>query len=330
MAARPLTADATWVDRPREWDFPGGAGSPLRMPQTGAMSPNALTMPRERLASFLRDRVAGPDAAKRAWRIWGAPGARRFTPDDVIWRVNQDPAMYPGGVCALFLQSLHPGPMAAVAQHDNYQSDPWGRLQRISNHIAVTTYAPLPDVEAQFARVRAVHGRVRGVDDLGNPYWAGDPELLCWVHDAETWSFLTAYQRWGRGRLSAAEADRYVAQSADGGAMLGATGLPRSVEELEAQLEAFRPALACTPDALEVVDYLTHRAPLPAIARPGYRLVIEGGKALLPSWAREMLALPTGHGVLTLQGAAGRTATSLVGWALVGPDGEHDRPMAPN
>ena len=140
----------------------------------------------------------------------------------------------------------------------------------------------------------------------------------CWVHDAETWSFLTAYQRWGRGRLSAVEADRYVAQSAEGGAMLGATGLPNSVDELHAQLEAFRPSLACTPDALEVVDYLTHRAPLPAIARPGYRLVIEGGKALLPPWA------------VALQGAAGRTATSLVGWALVGPDGEHDRPMAPN
>lgn len=306
------------------------SASPLRMAHTGVMSARAIHLPRERLASFLRARVAGPDAAERAWRIWGAPGNRRFAPEDVIWRVNLDPAMYPGGVCALFLQSLHPGPMAAVAQHDNYQSDPWGRLQRISNHIAVTTYAPLPDVEAQFALVRAVHERVRGTDEFGNPYWAGDPDLLRWVHDAETWSFLTAYQRWGRGRLSAVEADRYVAQSAEGGAMLGATGLPNSVDELHAQLEAFRPSLACTPDALEVVDYLTHRAPLPAIARPGYRLVIEGGKALLPPWAREMLGLPGGRRAVALQGAAGRTATSLVGWALVGPDGEHDRPMAPN
>lgn len=300
------------------------------MQHTGIMPSTLTSSPRERLADFLRARVAGPDAAERAWRIWGAPGERRFSPGDVIWRVNQDPAMYCGGVCALFLQSLHPGPMAAVAQHDNYQSDPWGRLQRISNHIAITTYAPLPDVERQFALVRAVHEHVRGTDTLGNAYWAGDPELLRWVHDAETWSFLTAYQRWGRGRLTPGEADRYVAQAAEGGARLGATGLPTTVDELTAQLEAFRPDLACTPDALEVVDFLTHRAPLPAVAKPGYRLVIEGGKALLPSWAREMLQLPQDGRVLALQGAAGRAATGLVGWALVGPDGEHDRPMAAN
>ncbi|GAA1391612.1 oxygenase MpaB family protein [Luteococcus peritonei] len=280
---------------------------------------------RTHAADFLRARVAGPDAQERAHRIWGVAGERRFSPADPIWQVNQDPAMYAGGVCALFLQSLHPGPMKAVAQHDNYQSDPWGRLQRISNHIAVTTYAPLPDVERQFAVVRAVHDRVSGVDDLGRPYAANDPELLRWVHVAETWSFLTAYQRWGRGHLDAARADEYVAQSAEGGAALGATGLPLDVAALEQQLEDFRPQLACTPDALEVVDFLTHRAPLPAVARPGYRMVISGGKALLPSWAREMLQLPTAQRVVRSQAVLGRAATSLVGWALVAPDGSHDR-----
>ena len=180
------------------------SASPLRMAHTGVMSARAIHLPRERLASFLRARVAGPDAAERAWRIWGAPGNRRFAPEDVIWRVNLDPAMYPGGVCALFLQSLHPGPMAAVAQHDNYQSDPWGRLQRISNHIAVTTYAPVELVERQFALVRRVHDHVQGTDSLGNSYRANDPDLLRWVHVAETWSFLTAYRRWGAAPISQA------------------------------------------------------------------------------------------------------------------------------
>jgi len=289
----------------------------------------ALSAPRDRVAAFLRGKVAGPDAERRAYEIWGAPGRRWFGEDDVIWRVNQDPAMYAGGVCALFLQSLHPGPMAAVAQHDNYQSDPWGRLQRISNHIATTTYAPVEAAERQFALVRAVHEGVQGVDALGNTYSANDPALLRWVHDAETWSFLTAYQRWGSGRLDGREADQYVAQAAEGGERLGATGLPRSVAELEAQLEGFRPELACTPDALEVVDYLTHRAPLPWLARPGYRMVVAGGKALLPSWARRMLELPDDPGVVRAQAVMGAAATRLVGWAIVAPDGQHDRPMAP-
>ena len=284
-----------------------------------------IQLARRQVAEFLRAKVAGPDALERAQRIWGAEGERRFGPSDPVWQVNEDPAMYPGGVCALFLQSLHPGPMKAVAQHDNYQSDPWGRLQRISNHIAVTTYAPIPDAERQFAVVRAVHERVRGVDDFGNPYAADDPDLLRWVHVAETWSFLTSYQRWGRGHLDAAGADRYVAQSAEGGQKLGATGLPQTVAELEQQLEDFRPQLACTDDALEVVDFLTHRAPLPVVAKPGYRMVISGGKALLPAWAREMLGMSIDPRLVRGQAALGRTASTLVGWALVEPDGSHNR-----
>lgn len=280
---------------------------------------------REQLANFLRAKVAGPEAAERAHAIWGAEGERWYSPADPIWRVNEDPAMYAGGVCALFLQSLHPGPMKAVAQHDNYQSDPWGRLQRISNHIAVTTYGPIPDAERQFAIVRAVHRRVKGVDDFGTPYDAGDPDLLRWVHVAETWSFLTAHQRWGRQPLDEAGCDEYVRQSADGGRRLGATNLPETAAELEQQLTDFRPQLAVTPDALEVVDFLTHRAPLPAMAKPGYRLVISGGKALLPPWAREMLTLGNRTREVAAQRAAGALATKLVGWALVNPDGSHNR-----
>ncbi|MGO4957685.1 oxygenase MpaB family protein [Luteococcus sp. Sow4_B9] len=290
------------------------------MPRPGEQARSAL-------AAFLRARVAGPDAEERAWRIWGAPGQREFNPQDAIWEVNQHPAMYAGGVCALFLQSLHPGPMAAVAQHDNYRSDPWGRLQRISNHIAVTTYAPREDVERQFAVVRAVHDRITGVDDFGKPYRADDPHLLRWVHVAETWSFLTAYQRWADTPLDAERADEYVRQAALGGQRLGATGLPTTVRQLEDQLLAYRPELACTPDALEVVDFLTHRAPLPAVARPGYRMVIAGGRALLPGWAREMLGLGNRNLLVRKDAALGALATRLVGWALVGPDGEHDRPM---
>ena len=273
---------------------------------------------RRRAGEFLLSRVAGDDHGPRIERIWGTPGERTYGPSDPIWHVNQDPSMYTGGVCALFLQSLHPGPMAAVATYADYQADPWARLQQISFHIAITTFATAEDAEKQFALVRAVHSHINGVDDFGNSYRADDPELLRWVHDAETWSFLTSYQRWGRGHLTDAECDTYVRQSAEGGRRLGATDLPETFAELEAQLEAFRPALACTPAALDVVDFLTHRAPLPAYAKPGYQMVIEGGKSLLPAWARQMLDLPTDSRTRRRQRALGHAATRLVGWALGG------------
>ncbi len=280
---------------------------------------------RQRVAGLLRSKVAGPDAEVRAREIWGSEGERWFSSDDPIWRVNQDPAMYAGGVCALFLQSLHPGPMAGVAQHDNYQGDPWGRLQRISNHIAVTTYAPIPMAEQQLAVVRRVHDFVVGEDHRGRPYSASDPHLLRWVAVAETWSFLHAHQRWGRRPLTAAEADAYVAQSALAAQKLGATGLPMTVAELEAQLEAYRAELETTADALEVVDYLVNRAPVPAVARPGFRMVVSGGVDLLPEWARSMLQIRDDAALRFVRGASGATATRILGWALVNPDGTHNR-----
>ena len=38
---------------------------------------------------------------------------------------------------ALLLQALHPAAMAGVAGHSGYRSDPWGRLQRTGEFIAM-------------------------------------------------------------------------------------------------------------------------------------------------------------------------------------------------
>ena len=67
---------------------------------------------------------------------------------------------------------------------------------------------------ADIERVLAVHQSVRGVADDGVAYYANDPHLLEWVHCAEMSMFLAGYQRFGRYHLSAADADRYVAEMA--------------------------------------------------------------------------------------------------------------------
>ena len=149
-----------------------------------------------RLGAALRSRVAGDDATERAKVIWGRPGKRWFAPEDPVWRVHADAAMFPGGMAALLLQSLHPLAMAGVAGHSGYRGDPWGRLQRTSHFLATTTFGTVEDAEAAIARVRAIHERVRGRDHRGRPYRAADPHLLGWVHVAEAHSFLAAYQRY--------------------------------------------------------------------------------------------------------------------------------------
>ena len=141
---------------------------------------------RGRLAAGFRASIAGePERADaRARRVWSAPGPRWFHVGDPIWRVHSDSSMFAGGIRALLLQSLHPLAMAGVADHSGFRSDPWGRFQRTSEYIAVTTFAPIDTAEKMITAVRSIHDRVVGVAADGRPYAASDPDLLRWVHVA--------------------------------------------------------------------------------------------------------------------------------------------------
>ncbi len=271
-----------------------------------------------RLGLALRSRVAGDDAPERARRIWGAEGERWFVEDDPIWRVNADAAMFPGGIAALLLQSLHPSAMAGVAGHSGYKGDPWGRLQRTSHYLAVTTFGTVEDAQEAIARVRSVHRRVRGRDEKGCPYAADDPHLLRWVHVAEIWSFLRAFQSYSGEPLTPEEADRYVEQTTVAASLLGATDLPRTVAELEEVIEGYRPELEATDAAREATRFMLLNPPVPMAARPGYALIAAGGVALLPEWARRELRLPVNRAGIAVATRAGGISTALVRWGMAG------------
>ena len=200
--------------------------------------------------------------------------------------------MYPGGIRALLLQSLHPLAMAAVARHSGYRSDVWGRLARTSTFLATTTFGTAADAQRAVDVVRAVHARVVGTAPDGRSYRAADPHLLTWVHVAEVDSFLASYRVFGRGRLTAQDRDRYLAEAALVARALGAVEVPETEAELAAALARYRPELATTPDALDVAAFLLTEAPLPAVARPAYRLLAAAAVDLLPPWATRLLDLP--------------------------------------
>src|SRR6202012_4863291 len=146
-------------------------------------------MLQRRLGEALFARGAGPQGPANRARF-NAPGPRWFAADRPIRRVHGDAAMFDGGLRALLLQSLHPQAMIAVAQHSDYRNDPWGRLQRTSTFLAVTTYGTADDAQHAVDRVRRVHEHVKGTGPGGLPYRAGNPHLLRWVHVAEADSFL--------------------------------------------------------------------------------------------------------------------------------------------
>ncbi len=272
---------------------------------------------RRQLAAVLRSKVAGDDARAKAERIWGAEGPRWFTPDDPIWRVHADAAMFPGGIRALLLQSLHPLAMAGVAGHSGYKGDPWGRLQRTSEFLATTTFGTVEHAQEQIARVRSIHDRVRGKAADGRPYSAADPHLLTWVHVTEADSFLTAYQRYAVEPLTAVEADRYVEQSGVVARELGVPDPPTTVAGLRECIEGYRPELESTEAAREAARFLLVHPPLPLAARPGYAALAAGAVTMLPRWARLPLRLPWLPVTERLVGRPlGGLATSTVRWAM--------------
>ena len=192
----------------------------------------ALEPVRRWLADRIRERVVGEAPDAKAAALFDAPGPRWFDDDRVIRRVHADASMFVGGLRALLLQSMHPLAMAGVAQHSDYRTDPWGRLQRTADFLAATTFGPVDVADAAIARVRMVHQRVRGRASDGRPYSAGDPHLLRWVHICEVDSFLAAYQRYGASPLTEAEADEYVADMAVVASALGVNHPPVTVRQL--------------------------------------------------------------------------------------------------
>jgi uncharacterized protein (DUF2236 family) len=228
-----------------------------------------------------------------------APDAGIFGPDSLTWRVHADPLLGLGGLRALLLQAVHPLAMAGVAAHSQFRADPWGRLFRTARYVATVTYGTTAEAQRAAARIRGVHRTVQGVDPATHrPYRASDPELLTWVHVTEVDSFLSTARRGGL-QVSAAEADRYVAEQVDSGALLGVPAdlAPHTVAEIDAYYRAMRPALRVGRPARDAARFVIHppmprRVALLTPARPAWYGLGGLAFALLPGWARRMYRLP--------------------------------------
>jgi uncharacterized protein (DUF2236 family) len=274
------------------------------------------------VAERVRRAVSGRHGAERHRDLFESDGDRWFEEGSPIRRVHADSAMFVAGLRALLLQSLHPLAMAGVAQHSDYREDPWGRLQRTADFLAATTYGPAVEAERAVARVRAVHGHVRGVAADGRPYAANDPHLMRWVHVAEVDSFLSANRRYAADPLVGEERDEYVRQMAVIARALGVPAPPESVRALSDQIRAFRPELAGTAEARDAARYLLLQPPMHAAVRPMYTILGSAAVALLPRWARWPLRLPSFPVVEAIAvRPAGEIVVRGLRWALSASDG---------
>ncbi|OUE24858.1 oxygenase MpaB family protein [Clavibacter michiganensis] len=217
-----------------------------------------------------------------------------FGPGSAVWAVHGGMPTLVAGIRALLMQTLHPGAMAGVHDWSRYREDPLGRLAGTVRWVITTSFGDQATAVDVSRRVRGYHRKVQGtfVDGHGveRPYSANDPDLLSWVHIVFTDAFLSTHMQWGPPIPGGP--DRYVAEWAKAGELMGVEAPPRSHAELHAQIDAFHDQglLRADERTRETISFL-REPPLRASMLPAYRVLFAGAVASLEPRYRELLGL---------------------------------------
>ncbi len=157
-----------------------------------------------------------------------------FGPDSEAWRLDREAMLLLGaGPRALLLQIAHPLVAAGVADHSDFESDPWRRLDGTLRSYLRIVYGSTPQARAEIRRLNALH---RGITGAG--YSARDPELALWVHATLVDSTIVSYDRWYEPMSEDRQA-RYYEETKPIGRAFGITDAL-----LPADLDAFRAYVA--------------------------------------------------------------------------------------
>ncbi len=168
-------------------------------------------------------------------------------------RVNREAVVVLGWGRAILMQLAHPLVAAGVGAHSGFDAGPLaylGRMRRTVSAMLSLTFGSESEIRRTAERINAVHRRVHGrLDDpvgpypAGTPYDATDPALLTWVHATLVDSQLRTYKLFV-GPLTAAEEDRYCAEAARVGPLLGAAPgvLPATRDALDRYLHEMQQA----------------------------------------------------------------------------------------
>ncbi len=223
-------------------------------------------------------------------------------------RVNREAVVVLGWGRAILLQLAHPLVAAGVAAHSGFDEGALAYVRRMRRTIGAMlslTFGTETEVRETAGRINAIHRRVHGRLDCdvggyaaGTSYDATDPALLTWVHATLIDSQLRTYALFV-GPLAPGEEDRYCAEAAQVGPLLGvsASELPHTRDRLDGYLDRMQreDRLAVGAGARRLADAL--------LAPPGRRWVAPAlwlGRlttvGLLPASIRDAYGFPWGSG----------------------------------
>lgn len=223
-----------------------------------------------------------------------------FEPDSVtrkVWGYPTTPLM--GIVRAVTIEELDPNLLAAVhntgANYDRLDT----RYTRTVQYFAAVAFADSRTVSTLADVLVKIHSKAIGIEPVsGNRYDANDPDSQLWILITGWHSVLTAYERFGPGKLSDVEVEQYWAECAVAAEFqtCDPAAVPRTREEVRAYFEAWRPRLAASEATQRMMHHLLNgtnavlpRKGLLGLARPVANwFVCAGTIAILPRHMREL------------------------------------------
>lgn len=258
----------------------------------------------------------------------GDPGM--FGPASEAWRLDREAMLLLGaGPRALLLQIAHPGVAAGVAEHSDFRTDPWRRLDGTLRSYLRIIYGSTAAAREEIRRLNALHRGIRG-----KGYSARDPVLSLWVHATLVDSTLVVNRAWD-GQVTRDQAARFYDETKPIARAFGVTDalLPADLEAFEAYLEAqLGPGgpVQVGPVARELAAAILH-PPLPGVlARTGlhprlYDWTLWPSIGLLPTSIREAYGLPWGP---LERAVTGWLVTAWRAWNPVLPPSFRQMPQA--
>jgi uncharacterized protein (DUF2236 family) len=116
----------------------------------------------------------------------------------ITWRRAADSRSFLGAGYALLLQVAHPVIGAGVADHSDFQRDPWGRLLRTLDFVNVMVFGGPKAAGEMGRRIRSFHKPINGTLPTGERYNAFEPDAYAWVHATLAEAIIASHARFGR------------------------------------------------------------------------------------------------------------------------------------
>jgi len=223
-----------------------------------------------------------------------------FGPDSVTWKVWLYPtSLTIGFQRAVVIEELDPDLVASVDETGAIRSRPRSRYDRTLRYFAMVAFGDTRSTSKAADVLVKVHSKGVGIEPgSGNRYDANAPHSQLWIHLTAWHSILYAYERYGPGKLTPQEEERYWEECAVAAELqtCDPADVPRTREGIRAYFDQMRPLLVGSDVAKSTMKHLLNAKvmfpPVPLLLRPGAwvvsRYLRAATIATMPRWMRKM------------------------------------------